>query len=107
LLQATAGSKVKLPLARILNLDPKKGVSVATGGNWAMSVNALQMVTAAAGLANGKNQVALDVGATLPGLATVKVNLAIGEPPVETPSHRLGAPGSAVRSAQTRLAVEV
>lgn len=105
--QATAGSKVKLPLARILNLDPKKGVSVATGGNWAMSVNALQMVTAAAGLANGKNQVALDVGATLPGLATVKVNLAIGEPPVETPSHRLGAPGSAVRSAQTRLAVEV
>lgn len=105
--QATAGSKVKLPLSRILNLDPKKGLTVATGGDWAMSVNALQMVSAAAGLANGKNQVALDVGAVLPGLAAVTVNLAIGEPPVETPAHRLGAPGSAVRSAQTRLAVEL
>lgn len=105
--QATAGSKVKLPLSRILNLDPKKGLTVATGGDWAMSVNALQMVSAAAGLANGKNQVALDLGAVLPGLAAVTVNLAIGEPPVETPAHRLGAPGSAVRSAQTRLAVEL
>ncbi|MCW5706788.1 pilus assembly protein TadG-related protein [Shinella sp.] len=105
--QATAGSKVKLPLSRILNLDPKKGLAVATGGDWKMSINALQMITAAAALANGKNQMALDVGAVVPGLAAVKVNLAIGEPPVETPSHRLGAPGSAVRSAQTRLSVEV
>ena len=105
--QATAGSKVKLPLSRILNIDPKKGLAVATGGDWKMSINALQMITSAAALANGKNQVALDMGAVVPGLAAVKVNLAIGEPPVETPSHRLGAPGTAVRSAQTRLSVEV
>jgi uncharacterized membrane protein len=105
--QATAGSKVKLPLSHIVNLDPKKGLSVATGGDWKMSINALQMISSAAALANGEHQVALDLGATVPGLAAVKVILAIGEPPVETPMHRLGAPGSAVRSAQTRLAVEV
>lgn len=105
--QATSGSKVKLPLSRILNIDPKKGVAVATGGDWDMSINALQMVSAAAALANGDKQVALDVGVALPGLASVSVSLGIGEPPVETPAHRLGAPGSAVRSAQTRLAVEV
>lgn len=105
--QATASSKVKLPLSRILNIDPKKGLAVATGGDWQMAVNALQMVSAAAALANGKNQVALDLGTSLPGLAAVTVRLAIGEPPVETPAHRLGEPGSAVRSAQTRLAVEV
>lgn len=105
--QATSGSKVKLPLSRIVNLDPKKGLAVVTGGDWQMSINALQMISAAAALANGENQVALDVGAALPGLATVAVKLAIGEPPVETPAHRLGAPGSAVRSAQTRLSVEV
>jgi len=105
--KAAAGSKVKLPLTRILNIDPKKGVAVTTGGDWEMSVNALQMVTAAAALANGRNQVVLDTGITLPGLAGVTVSLAIGETPVETPPHRLGAPGSAVRSAQTRLAVEV
>nr|WP_298098348.1 pilus assembly protein TadG-related protein [uncultured Shinella sp.] len=105
--QATASSKVKLPLSRILNIDPKKGLAVATGGDWKMSVNALQMISAAASLANGKNQVALDLGTSLPGLAAVTVRLAIGEPPVETPAHRLGEPGSAVRSAQTRLAIEV
>ena len=105
--QATAGSKVKLPLSRIVNLDPKKGLAIATGGDWQMAINALQMVSAAAALANGENQVALDIGTALPGLATVAVKLAIGEPPVETPAHRLGAPGSAVRSAQTRLSVEV
>lgn len=105
--QATAGNKVKLPLSRILNLDPKKGLVVAAGGDWEMSINAMQMISTAAALANGKNQVALNVGAAIPGLATVTVNLAIGEPPVETPAHRLGTPGSAVRSAQTRLAVEV
>lgn len=105
--QATAGSKVKLPLSRILNLDPKKGLAVATGGDWEMAINAMQMISSAAALANGKNQVALNVGAAVPGLANVTVTLAIGEPPVETPAHRLGAPGSAVRSAQTRLAVEV
>lgn len=104
---ATSGSKVKIPLTRILNLDPKKGLAVATGGDWEMSINALQMISTAAALANGKNQVALNVGAAVPGLANVTVNLAIGEPPVETPALRLGAPGSAVRSAQTRLAVEV
>lgn len=105
--QATASSKIKLPLSRILNIDPKKGLAVTTGGDWQMAVNALQMVSAAAALANGKNQVALDLGTSLPGLAAVTVRLAIGEPPVETPAHRLGEPGSAVRSAQTRLAVEV
>ncbi len=105
--QATASNKVKLPLSRILNIDPKKGIAVATGGDWKMSINALQIVSAAAGLANGKNQVALDLGTSIPGLTSATVRLAIGEPPVETPAHRLGEPGSAVRSAQTRLAVEV
>ncbi|MDX3925381.1 MAG: TadG family pilus assembly protein [Shinella sp.] len=105
--QATAKAGAKLPLSRILNLDPKKSLRIDTGGDWGMRVNALQVVTAAASLANGENQVALGVNAGLPGLAGVSVRLAIGEPPVETPSHRLGAPGSAVRTAQTRLAVDI
>ena len=105
--QATSGSRTKIPLSRILNLDPDKGLNVATGGGWTMGVNALQLVSTAAALSNGDRQVALDLGATLPGLGGVTVQLAIGEPPVETPPHRLGTPGSAVRSAQTRLSIEV
>src|SRR5690606_13423725 len=94
--QATAGNRTTIKLSRLLNIDPKKGLAIATGGDWVMSLNALQVVSAAAGLANGGKQVSFDVGAVLPGLASTTVQLAIGEPPVETPAHRLGATGSAV-----------
>ena len=104
---ATVGNKQTLTLAQILNIDPKKSLSVDAGSDWAMKVSALQIVSAAAVIANGEHQIALDAVAGLPGIASVKVRLAIGEPPVETPSHRLGSPGAAVRTAQTRLAVEV
>ncbi|MEI2302149.1 TadG family pilus assembly protein [Ensifer sp. MJa1] len=104
---STANNKKTFTLAQILNLDPKKSLSVDAGSDWAMRVSALQMVSAAAAIANGENQIAFNAVAGLPGIASAKVKLAIGEPPVQTPSHRLGAPGAAVRTAQTRLAVEV
>ncbi|WP_143348284.1 pilus assembly protein TadG-related protein [Ensifer adhaerens] len=104
---STASDKRTFTLAQILNLDPKKSLQIDAGSNWAMRVSALQIVSAAAAIANGQNQIALNAVAGLPGIASAKVKLAIGEPPVETPSHRLGTPGAAVRTAQTRLAVEV
>jgi uncharacterized membrane protein len=104
---STSSDKRTFTLAQILNLDPKKSLQVDAGSDWAMRVSALQIVSAAAAIANGENQIALNAVAGLPGIASAKVKLAIGEPPVETPSHRLGTPGAAIRTAQTRLAVEV
>ncbi|OWZ93201.1 hypothetical protein B9J07_14315 [Sinorhizobium sp. LM21] len=104
---STSNDKRTFTLAQILNLDPKKSLQVDAGSDWAMRVSALQIVSAAAAIANGENQIALNAVAGLPGIASAKVKLAIGEPPVETPSHRLGTPGVAIRTAQTRLAVEV
>ncbi|WP_440657296.1 TadG family pilus assembly protein [Ensifer adhaerens] len=104
---STSNDKRTFTLAQILNLDPKKSLQVDAGSDWAMRVSALQIVSAAAAIANGENQIALNAVAGLPGIASAKVKLAIGEPPVETPSHRLGTPGAVIRTAQTRLAVEV
>ncbi|WP_052201780.1 TadG family pilus assembly protein [Ensifer sp. ZNC0028] len=104
---STSSDKRTFTLAQILNLDPKKSLQIDAGSDWAMRVSALQIVSAAAAIANGENQIALNAVAGLPGIASAKVKLAIGEPPVETPSHRLGTPGAAVRTAQTRLSVEV
>ncbi|MFK3963852.1 TadG family pilus assembly protein [Ensifer adhaerens] len=104
---STSNDKRTFTLAQILNLDPKKSLQVDAGSDWAMRVSVLQIVSAAAAIANGENQIALNAVAGLPGIASAKVKLAIGEPPVETPSHRLGTPGAAIRTAQTRLAVEV
>ncbi|WP_349434604.1 TadG family pilus assembly protein [Pararhizobium sp. A13] len=104
---ASNKSKKTFTLSQILNVDPKKGLNVDAGSNWDMTVGAFDIVSAAAAIANGTNQISLDAIAGLPGIASASVKLAVGEPPVETPPHRLGAPGSAVRTAQTRLAVDV
>lgn len=104
---ATKLNKKTFTLSQILNIDPKKDLKVDAGSNWAMKVSALDIVSAAAALANGTNQISLATVAGLPGIASASVTLAIGEPPVTTPAHRLGAPGSAVRTAQTRLAIEI
>jgi uncharacterized membrane protein len=104
---ASNRNKKTFTLSQILNIDPKKGLNVDAGSNWDMKVSAFDIVSAAAAVANGTNQISLGAIAGLPGIASATVQLAIGEPPVETPPHRLGAPGFAVRTAQTRLAVEV
>lgn len=105
----TASNKNKktFTLAQILNIDPKKEIRVDGGSNWKMKVGVFDIISAAAGLANGTNQISLDTLAGIPGIASTSIKLAIGEPPVQTPSHKLGETGAAVRTAQTRLAVEV
>ena len=100
-------NKRTIRLAQILNIDPKKDIKVEAGSNWNMKVSALELLSAVAAISNGKNQIAINALTGIPGIATASVQLAIGEPPVETPPHKLGAPGTAVRTAQTRLAVTV
>ncbi|KQV34756.1 MULTISPECIES: TadG family pilus assembly protein [unclassified Rhizobium] len=104
---ATTRNKARFTLAQLLNIDPKKEIKVDAGSDWKMKISALEMLSAAAAIANGGNQISIAALTGVPGIATASVNLAIGEPPIETPAHRLGSPGSAVRTAQTRLAVTV
>ncbi len=104
---AVARNGKSIKLSQILNIDPKKEIKVDAGSNWAMKISALELLSAAAAISNGRNQIALDTLTGIPGIATARVELAIGEPPVETPPHKLGAPGTAVRTAQTRLALTV
>ncbi|WP_048647618.1 pilus assembly protein TadG-related protein [Nitratireductor soli] len=104
---ATSKSSSTFKLERLLNLDPKGPLTVATGAPWDMKIGALEMVTAAAALSNGGRQIEVSSGINLLGLGAIKVSLAIGEPPVGTPPHALAPIGTAVRTAQTRLKVDV
>ena len=97
---------VNLKLEKIASLGTIGDRLVGNSNNLAVTTSVLQLVNAWAAAANGGKQLSADVGAGIPGLAEVKLHFAIGEPPVETPSLRVGAPGSAVRTAQTRLALE-
>ncbi|MCR4266011.1 pilus assembly protein TadG-related protein [Nitratireductor sp. ZSWI3] len=104
---ATSKNASTFKLEKLLNLDPKGPLTIATDAPWEMKIGVLEMITAAAALSNGDTQISIDSGINLLGLGAIRINLAIGEPPVGTPSHALAPIGTAVRTAQTRLKVEI
>jgi uncharacterized membrane protein len=99
---------VRLPLAGLLDLGPAGRLALGEQpSGLSARTDALSLLTAAALLASGGRQVALDLGAALPGLLGATVELAIGEPPQHSAWFTVGAPGAVVRTAQTRLRVVV
>ncbi|MGH1589417.1 TadG family pilus assembly protein [Methylobacterium phyllosphaerae] len=70
------------------------------------SLNVMNLLGATASLANGQNQVAIDLGATLPGLLATRLTLAIGERKRSSGWVRPGSPNATVSTAQTRLLIE-
>ena len=99
-------SKVTLKLRDVVALGPLSERLIGQSDNLQVNASVFDLINAAAVAGNGNKQVAVDLGAIVPGLASVKLTLAIGEPPVGTPSLAVGAPGSIVRTAQTRVALE-
>jgi uncharacterized membrane protein len=70
------------------------------------ALNVMGLISATAALANGQNQVAVDLGATVPGLLSTRVTVAIGERRRSSGWVRPGSPNATVRTAQTRLLIE-
>ena len=83
------------PLANVAIGDPAPGLDA--------QFKALDVITSAATIANGDSQVSLDVGAKIPGLLSLKLDVAIGEPPQKSSWAAVGEVGTIVRTAQTRL----
>lgn len=117
---ADNGSAVSA-LSGILNALPNAGNLVAIGqvdglgdaaalapprGFAGPSLNVLNLLGAAASLANGQNQVAIDLGATVPGLLSTRLTLAIGERKRSSGWVRPGSRNATVQTAQTRLLIE-
>jgi uncharacterized membrane protein len=103
---AKSTSTVKIPLSTLVDLG---GVgSLAVGQRppgLGVAANAMGMLTAGAVLANGTNQVALNLGATVPGLTATTVQIAIGEPMQFSPWLAIDQVGTTVRTAQTRIKI--
>lgn len=94
----------RFKLSRLLGLDALAHVPVgASIGGLTVDINALEMLAAAAAVANGSQQVHLDLGASVPGLLDTALDLAIGEPPQDSAWFAIGTGGEIVRTAQTRL----
>ena len=109
-LQALAGqagsASLSTPLSTLINLGPLGSASLAQPPpGLDAGVNAMDLVNGTAALANGTNQMALDLGATIPGVLSLKVDLTVGERQQHSPWVAVGQPGASVYTAQTRLRV--
>lgn len=95
-----------VPLGRLVDLGPY-GRAQGPGGPADIKVAAFDLVRAMAEVAGGERQVRLDLGAGVPGLATTRLWLAIGDRPADSPWLSVTAEGQPViRTVQTRLYVE-
>lgn len=99
-----ATSTVKIPLNHLVDLGSigQLGLGQKPAG-FSVDASAMGMLTTAAALANGSNQVQVNLGATIPGLTSTTLAVAIGEPAQFSPWLTIGEKGAVVRTAQTRL----
>ncbi|WP_292362724.1 pilus assembly protein TadG-related protein [Mesorhizobium sp.] len=101
---SSATNTVKIPLSTLVDLGSVGGLGLGQKpAGLSVEASALSMLTAAAALANGTNQVAVNLGATIPGLASTTLAIAIGEPMQNSPWLAVGESGTVVRTAQTRI----
>ncbi|OQM75177.1 TadG family pilus assembly protein [Manganibacter manganicus] len=101
---AGSHSSVELPLKQIIDFGSAAQLKVGQKPpGLDIAASALQMLTVAAALANGNNQMALDLNNSIPGLSNIQLKLAIGEPPQSSSWVTIGEEGAIVRTAQTRL----
>jgi len=94
-----------VPLSSVFDLGPLG--SLQTGDTavsaYDVAFNVMDLITGTAALANGKSQVAVDLGATIPGLLDVTLDIAIGEPAQHSAWVSVGQEGSTVSTTQTRI----
>ncbi|WP_034160489.1 pilus assembly protein TadG-related protein [Sphingomonas sp. ERG5] len=89
-------------------IDPGTFGNQGSGGNGLVKVDSMAFVTAALQLAAPSRQVSLDLGASVAGLVSTKVMIAVGERPAQSPWITVtdnGAP--IIRTAQARIYTEV
>lgn len=97
-------STVKIPLSSLVDLGSVGSLGLGQRpAGLGVDAGAMGMLTAAAVLANGTNQAQVDLGATIPGLLSTKLTIAIGEPAQFSPWLSVGEIGTVVRTAQTRI----
>ncbi|TIT85093.1 MAG: hypothetical protein E5W59_25880, partial [Mesorhizobium sp.] len=74
---AGATNMVKIPLSHLIDLGSVGSLGVGQKpAGLTVAASAMSMVTAAAALANGTNQVQVNLGATIPGLTSTTLSIA-------------------------------
>lgn len=100
---AIAGND-KVPLGRLFELGGLGQLAIGSADdNLLAGIGALDILAAAAALSDGDRQVDLALAVGVPGLVSLDVSLAMGEPPQGGAWFAVGDVGAVVRTAQIRL----
>jgi len=103
-LQQSSSSNLTVPLSSFVDLGELGNATIGSSNpGLDASLSAMDIVTNSVTLANGEHQVTVDLGASVPGLLSLKLEVAIGEPPQNASWIGVGEPDAIVRTAQTRL----
>ncbi|CAN7488794.1 pilus assembly protein TadG-related protein [Devosia sp. LjRoot16] len=105
-LSTTIADTGTIPLLKLLDIGSLSALSVGSESGYFAGLSALELLNAAAVIAGNGKQIDLAVGATLPGLTSIALSVAIGEPPQHA-WYRVGEKGAVARTAQTRLKLTV
>lgn len=98
-----AGSSQRLNLQSLVSFGTYGSRKLSEEVPLKASLSALDLISAAAQIANGARQLDLGLAVNVPGLAAVSLKLGIGERPVGTSLVRVDRTGASVHTAQTRL----
>ena len=101
--QVKADTRIRL--SSVIDLGNVGHVAIGQGTE-VIGVKVSDLLMASLQAANGDNQLALNLGGNLSGLASLKVSLAIGERPQGAHWLSVGDKGVTVRTAQVRLKID-
>ncbi|WP_375465406.1 TadG family pilus assembly protein [uncultured Methylobacterium sp.] len=105
LLSALPNAGAMIPVARIADLGDASALSPPRG-TAGPQVGLMDLVSGIAAMANGQNQVSIDLGATVPGLLGTRLTLAVGERRQSSSFVQPGTANATISTAQTRLLIE-
>ena len=98
-----AGATTKVTLGNLINAGPYSDMIVGQQPKVGGDLAALDLLSATAQLANGTHQIATNLQLGLPGIASVALQITVGERPVGSSWIIIGQAGASVHTAQTRI----
>ena len=99
------GHNGRVPIGSLFNLGDAAGLAIGTGASsgYTASLSALQLLAASGAVSDGTHEVSLNLAASVPGLTSLTMNLAVGEPAQFATWFALGPSGTIARTAQVRV----
>ncbi|MDX2259150.1 MAG: TadG family pilus assembly protein [Hyphomicrobiaceae bacterium] len=104
LLLTSTNLGLELPLEQMIALGDLGAFEIGSvGSGLGATFNAMEFATSAVQIANGERQVEIDLGVSIPGLTSLKLQIDVGERPQYGSWAAAGGPSTSVYTAQTRL----